>query len=591
MDPDSAEENDREGRGSRRKRREGDVLFGLARKEKIKRPGKKAVVQIRFHWKRVFAALGVLALAGWIACGTALYFYFKERRGYEEVSFFKMLVLPLRLDEHRREMGEFFIRRGTERIEAGEFRAGFHQLRIGLARAPADPEARILLARIFRDAYRDHRLAIKALEQGLKHAEENPSFYDHDYLHLLFFLLNESERDLRRIELAGELAEKVADPALKATLHLEAARAESELGRFADAAERLRGNGLLRSPDGFLLLARVLWRSGDRRMAILGLESGLERFPRNPRMATALLEYLAAAGRWEDLLGQARFRRAIQPDLAVAWTAVLPAFQNLGRESEVLPWARKALARFPDDQTALALLRFGVDHARPDVASLVVRESGPAVSEAAGVALLALAHLRAGEPSEALAVLAEAEGRDVELDAARLSGLRALAHRLRGNEQAAVPELQAFLENETLPASVYWSLADAFGQAGFTADADRILAAGIERFPRERKLLVRLLRREKTKAGGRDFVDYAARLVEGRVPPVPVLREIREAIVSDRYLFARGREEVVGGIDAILEQARSPFHGVAVSPASAGFPDTTNENEWEEFLRSPSANL
>ena len=548
----------------RREQKEGTFLFGLARKEKIKRPGKKPVVQIRFHWRRVFAVLGVLAVVGWLAGATALYFYFKDYRDYEEVSFGRMLVLPFRMDEHRREMGEFFIRRGIREMESEDFRSGFHHLRIGLARAPANATARILVARIFYEGYRDNRLAIEALVKGLPHADRDPEILGRDYIFLLFALLEEEEADERRIELAAELSPRISDPGLRAFLTLQAAEAEMEIGRFAAAAERIEQSRMRGSPEGIVLLADLLRRSGKPRRALAILDGGVEKFPADSRLSSHFLQRLIAEERWEQLLGHVELRRILDPSLPAPWLARLPALQNLGRADEVSQAVAEILERFPEEAVRRPLLRFAAECRRSDVAEMVFARGTK--GEPSNTVLAALAFLRDDRPGEALSVLdslpEEARG------GGRLKGLRALAHAMLGEEEGALTNLQQFLEEKHREPQIYVSVADELAEIGFEPEARRVLTEAARHYPTDRAVLLALFRLGEAPGGSRDFIRHASALAFGRVPPVEDLEEVRDEIVSDRYLLNPDRDRVVERIESVLDEARGRRTGVPVSAGS-----------------------
>ncbi|MBC2601484.1 tetratricopeptide repeat protein [Puniceicoccus vermicola] len=581
---------DRERGGGRfsLKAREGDFLFGLAWREKIKQPGKKPLVQIHFYWKRIFVFLCVLGIVAWFVGGAALYFYFKERRGYEEISYWKTLVLPFRLDQHRKDMGEFFIERGMEEIQSGEFRRGFHHLRNGLARSPTNAEARLLLARIFHSpGFGDSSLAIQALTEGLKYSKEDPSVFGSEYLGTLFYLLSEEELDERRIELADELMDQVDDPQVKALLNLQASHAEAEVGEFQAALERLTNTRLIASPQGYMLLANSLWRTGNLRRAVLTYERGMENFPQDRRLADGFFSLLEEEEMWEELLSAASYRQLIQPDYIKAWTSRLSALEGLGRSEEVIPAVSVIWNRFPMSETGFELLRFAVENKRKDVAELTMaglKEQG--IFEQPHMALMGLALLRGGDPQGTLDFLDEMAEEGTPMETTRAAGLRAMAHRMMGNEEAALTQFQQFLDGENLPPSAYATLSDFYAEEGFEDSAYRILLSGAERYPTSREILQRLiLEHEKDFVTGRDFIEHAQALVQGRVPSADVLTELRAELVSDRYLFFPEQEELVTRIDDIIAQGNALRAGPAVTTSVGGSLNLSNPSLSREFMK------
>lgn len=546
----------------------GDFLFGLARKEKIKRPGKKPLVQVRFYWKRVFALLAVMGFLAWMSAATALYFFFKERRDFEDVSWFKMLVLPLRLDDHRREMGEFFIERGMREIEQGEFRSGFHHLRVGLARAPAHPEARIMLSELFRSGVRDRRRAIEVMEGGLRHADAVPSFLQKRYVGRLFSLLAEDRNDAATVRLADQLGPKIKDLQLLAAIQLQAAWSEVQTGFSSDALERMRAHRLIATEQGFVLLERIFRGIGEDRLALLALERGVEQYPRSQLLAGRLFQTLAEQERWDELESHVNFRRIVQPDFLTARTWSLVVLERTGQEEKVLPAARAILERFPAAEAGPALLLFAAEYGRPDVAELVTPEDLVDLPEDGRLRLHALACLRGGQPREAFELLGGTDEADA-VGARRLQGLRSLAFLLLGEEEAAGTALQDFLQVPGTTAREFLVLGEALADLGYAEQAGRVLREGVARHPDHVELLELLMEDRASWPEGADLVELAGRMAEGRIPGLPVLEAIAGELASDRYLFAPERDSVFGKIDGILSRPRGFIDSVAVSASAA----------------------
>ncbi len=542
-------------------RERGRILFGLARIEKIRRPGGKSRLRLRLHWKRVFTVLAILAFVGWIAGGTALYFYFKEKKGFEDVSFFKTLVLPLRMDAHSREMGEYFIKKGKEEILDGDLRSGFHKLRAGVSRAPSVPAARVLVARVYDEVAGNRWLALKVVEDGFRYADQNPDFYGPDYVAYFFSLLRKEGKDAEIVEWADRLTGHVDDPEFVTSLQMEAARIEADMGYFDDALERLRENGLMRTPAGWILTGDVLRMAGEEELSLLALERGMETYPSSPAMVDAFFDGLAEAGRWEDLLSQGNLRRRLRPDLAPAWTAVLVAMQNLGREDEVQPIAVEILERFRVETVGGELLRIATEYGRPDVAHEVLEKAGGGDGLASRLVFLALAYLEAGSPVDALAVLDDA-GEEFK---GRTDGIRSLALLMLNDKEAALGAMQKFLAADDISESPFQVLGDAMLRHGYHDQARTVLEEGLRRYPKSRMILRKLVELDMETGNRNRLMAHAGQLIRNRLPPLPFLEEILEEISSDSYLFAPGQAEVFDGITAILERPKPFLDSVAVS--------------------------
>ena len=577
------------GSGSFRKdRREGVILFGLARKEKVKREGKKPEVRLRFHWKRLGITLAVLGIVGWLSCGAALFFYFKTQRGYGEVSYFKMLILPLRLDQHRREMGDYFINRGIKEINEGEFRRGFHHLRSGLARSPANAEARLMLATIFNSpGFGERRLAIEALAEGFRYADKDPQVFSAQYIGFLFLLLSLDQQDQRAIELADELSSKVSDRETRAFLQIQAVGAERKMGMFTAAYERLQRNQLQRSSQGLLLMARIFWQAGEPEWARYALERGVETFPRDRLLRRQLYEFLIQEEEWEKLLSHTSLRLLSRPDEDRSASARLYAYSGLGMENRILPSVRDLLSSSKNPAIAGWILQFAVKNKREDVAMEVFQHLQDADRVEVGhIASVSLVLARSENPQQSLVFIGEIrEEKDLDLETMPISAIEALAHQRLGRESVALTKLQEALNVENVPVDSYLLIAKSFEDAGFEDFSRRVLARGLEEYPKERDLLTEMvsLTIEEQELG---FTDYIETLLSGRVPDRDFLEEIRVELSSDQFLFLPNQGAIVQRIDEIIDESERLSSSMAIATSGTGNLELLEADAKREFFQS-----
>jgi hypothetical protein len=104
---------------------------------------------IRLFWGRIAVWLVLLFCLGWLSLASGLFAFIKYRRGFTDVQFSHIVLLPWKLDAYRRSKGEFLIKDGLAKAEAQEWRAAFALLRQGLLAVPEHREARLLVARIY----------------------------------------------------------------------------------------------------------------------------------------------------------------------------------------------------------------------------------------------------------------------------------------------------------------------------------------------------------------------------------------------------------------------------------------------------------
>lgn len=135
--------------------------------------------------------------------GTAVVLHRIESRTPHNRVGYLDLTLPWRWKNLERLRGEALIATGREALAAGRFQEGLGLLRAGLARHPADADARLLLARLHLRMRLTPR-AIAVLLQGLDHG-----YPGRESLETLFTLLRDSDR-----------ADKLADACLQTRQNL-----------------------------------------------------------------------------------------------------------------------------------------------------------------------------------------------------------------------------------------------------------------------------------------------------------------------------------------------------------------------------------
>ena len=89
----------------------------------------KFIVSLR--WMRLIGVFLALFVAAWITTAGVLYFWFKYKKDFEVVSFKEIVALPFRLDEHRKQMGDYHVEKGIEQLNEGESGDALTFLRLG----------------------------------------------------------------------------------------------------------------------------------------------------------------------------------------------------------------------------------------------------------------------------------------------------------------------------------------------------------------------------------------------------------------------------------------------------------------------------
>lgn len=123
------------------------------------------------YWKRLFAALAIIAVAGYLAGVTALHFWW-NREIETRVSWGDIALAPLRWERFREQRGDRMIALGQAKLENGRFAEAAFELQAGLARSPGNLEGRLLLVRLWTMMSRDR--ALKVIEEGLASSPHEP---------------------------------------------------------------------------------------------------------------------------------------------------------------------------------------------------------------------------------------------------------------------------------------------------------------------------------------------------------------------------------------------------------------------------------
>lgn len=492
---------------------------------------------VRVFWGRVAVWSILMVVIGWLSLAGGIYAFVKYRRGFTEVRFAHILALPLGGEEYRRAKGEFLIRQGLAKAEAQEWRAAFSSLRAGLVNVPEHREGRLLVARIYLMAGRSDA-ASQVLLTGLdSHGDEL------DYLRTVLGFFFGLQADNTVIEFTTALGERLqpGTPVFRMA-HTARAYALFNRGRHAEALNVLRDNGLLDSPEGRFVAARVDWARGEREVALERLRELSRHVPEDSEIHRTLVHYLGEEGLWNEVRRVSVLRQLTFPDQPEAYLDEINACRRQGDE----PARRRAeegyLAHFADN--AAALLRLAEQSAAHGDASLVGRlvercgELGQRQLEIGLVWVAALLESGDYAGADALAVrLGESAADWSAVNLTVLNGLRAVA--LYGLRQplAAEPLARRLSEAKGLPAAVLTLLAGRLERVGQPDEARRVLRHAVEVDSLYQPALANLLRLMLEAGQIEDTPPLLARLLDMRSPPEPLLESFWDAVRSDRYLF------------------------------------------------------
>lgn len=514
-------------------------------------------VRLKILWSRILLALVFLFVAAWLAGAGALYFFFKYKHGFEEVSYAKMIVLPFRLEEHRQEMGDYHIQQGLEALENQEFRSALHLLRIGVARSKANAQGRIVLAQIFQSGLQRPDLAAEILEAGLDHADENDEFLQRGYLEPLFRLLLLHQFDDKIVTLSEEILPELPPNSEEAALIAFATiQANVYRGNYQEAERLLDQYGLTQSPQGQILLAQIRWNRGLRDRAIAILHRALSQYPNRDDVFSILMRFYREQEEW-DLIRRYSVLRSIRfPEKVGPRIDLLYALQSTGGQDEVLQGVEEITARFPPRETALPLAQFAAETGRTDIARIAYDQ---ALEENLDIApftlLLQESLLRGGEYQASLDFsdqLREEKPDWLERLQALENGLRALALYGLGRDLDSQIFVREFLKSDRIRPQTHIAVARLFEELDAREVANGILRQSYDRNPADQPVLSALVQNNIDLGNDRAFVGNLRDLLRMRVPDQEVLLASYEELGSDRHLFLADRETLLARIEELI---------------------------------------
>lgn len=511
---------------------------------------------IRVFWGRMAGWLVVLACVGWLLLATAFYGFVKYRRGFTDVSFQHMLLLPWKLNDYRRAKGEFLIKEGLGLAEKQEWRPAFDVLRTGLAAVPDHLEARVLVARIYLMAGRPDMVRTLLIEGLAYHANQL------DYLREVLSYFISIQADETVIAVTTDLRTRLAaDSEAGRLVSTALAFSYFYTDRSVEAEEVLRETRLLGAAKGQLLLARIEWERGRRDEARMKLRELNAQVPQDNEIYRTLLDYLREEMRWAEVRRVSLLQQFAMPERAEPYIDFIVACADEGDRVALEKAEKVFFEKFSEDVPAL--LKLGEEMGRRGwvqvVEKVVMRCRALRRERAEAEILLLLVHLSRGDYAE---VLSEAARLSVEAakwpERQRLvmGGLKAAALYGRGEELEAEPWVKRLCETRLLPATLFTALAEQLEKAGQGGAARRVLLHAVEVDPLHQPALVMLLRSALAAQELGDTVPLIERLLTMRKPPADLLAGLARGLGSDRYLLLPGRVKVQAEIRARLGGGR-----------------------------------
>ncbi|MGC9450807.1 MAG: tetratricopeptide repeat protein [Oceanipulchritudo sp.] len=524
--------------------------LGFATREMT--PGKS--VRIHIRWGRVLVLLLVMGILGWAVKSWGLYYFFREVRDFEDVSFVDMIFFPMNRAAVRVEQGKYQIEQGKAALEREDYRRAFSLLREGVARSPSSLEGRMLLAQIY--AGWRPELAADILVQGIEYGKT-----DTEYAKLTFTLLLSQKEDDKILSLTEEMLQEDLPEDIRQILRVSRLQAAMFHGKFGIARELFEETDLKQTMDGVILGTQLYSRTGRTETATEILKSVLLGIP--VEQADPVYRQLIQSFKSREMYDEAReaalelvIRNPMDWQPRILLIDVLSASGRLDRRDREI----EAMIREHrnDEQAMIALGRICAEYGNVEGASRlyeIALENGYALSLFS--LTLAEAFVQNGDYAEAIDLCNELIQEDPSwlLNAeGSFNAIRSLAYFGYGDTELGNLYLKNFLDSRRTNVSQLFQAARRFRDRDLGEQALLLLEEAYRRDPKNEQVLATLIDVEMEQGAFFSLNSHLQALFDMRRPDYDLLENIRNRLQSDRFLFTRNRTALLDNLGAILSE-------------------------------------
>lgn len=532
--------------------RERSILFGFAIQKK--QPNGETVISLR--WLLILSTFLALFIVAWISTAGALYFWFKHKKNFDTVSFTKMVALPFRMDDHRKELGNYHVSKGLEYFAEGNYRDALRFLRLGITRAPSNFEGRALLAQFYEQLLKRPDVAAGLLSQGLEiGGAENEDYLKETLQLLLRHQLDQEVQDIADKYLPSEV--EINDR--NRILAFAAAQANFLRGNYDAADDYISSYELTASVEGVLLSSQISWNRGHKKTAIRKLEVVLNKFEQNERILMQLSRYSREIGDLDEARKYAVMRNLSNPLSAAPRIELLYIYNKSGdTEREALEISR-ILKQFSDSNLALqAIANFAAETGNIGLARRTYEEALENEFPIDVFALLLIeSHLFKKDFEGALSFSEELDKERPEWLTKRrhiFNSLRAVACFGLNRPDFGDIYLNEFLNGENITPDLYFAVASRFINIGKNAEARKVLMHSHELTPKNQKVLAELIKVELTLGFTENLNTLLKQFLLMRRPQPEILLEAYQKLGSDHFIFTPDRENLLIELNNILRE-------------------------------------
>lgn len=505
-------------------------------------------------WPRIAGLALIFCSVAWAGFATTAWAYLHFGRNILTVGYLDTLS-PHRWSQIRLKIGENYLEEAKLAVQNRDLPRALHLYRAGLARSPANTEARLALAQIY-VASRHPELAKSLLIDRLANFSSHRAYLDAALRFLLDFQYDQ--------DLAATCDLLLAQPLDRPTQALAALYASTVAhlrGSYDLAESILHTHGIDRTPEGTLLLARIDWERGYPDLALLRLSDLVRTGSATDHAYVLIGQIHRTRGQTREFELNATLRLAHSPLSFQPRLDFLRIHHDRGHPDDLAREIDSYLFHFAGDQAALlSLADFAANTGRPDLAKRVEQHFAARGWPADAPKLLtAEAHLIAGDYPRSLELLAGAarEAGANQRFGPILDSLQAVALFGLNRVDEARLHLGHLLTRPTLRAENLQAVATRLLALDQAPHARHLLTRAVELDPLNQSALTELVRLE---AGNRTFdtlPTHVRRLMQMRRPSREALALAARAWGSDLNLFHPEQAALLAELHQALDRGPS----------------------------------
>lgn len=559
-------------------KKEYSVLFGFAKSYKTE----SGAWKMKFNFFRIFAFLVSTTFVMWLMLATAIFFFFKYKRNYEEMTFGKALTFPFERQAFTVAMGDYNINLAISLFEKAstdpkfDFKTAYQNLRDGVTRSPKNIKGKLYFTRLqWRMGNKDEAIAI--LEKSLPIGYNNLD-YIRDYTKMLIMKLD----DEKLIKTATTILE--ANPSsqeVKVYLAMTLATVYAMHGHYDKSKHYLATYGLDKTTAGILRLSKNEWEQGNREEAISIISRNIDSMRDLDPVYALLSNYYIMMNDYDMVRKYASLRIIEKPLNVAPKIDYIRAMTKNGEEEKAKIELDKLFELNKDSEPDTLM----VAHYATETANLELMRKiyDNAIKKDFNVSqfcmMLLETFISRGSYTDAInfseAIINESPKWLQKNDDVFVC-LRAAAYYAAGNTNMANVLIDEVMKRKTINPRNTVATARRFAMLGEPKIAQKLYLTAVEKDPRHQYALVRLIQFEIDSGNSTDLNKYIKRLIGLRRPPRDMILKARDALMSDRFIFTAELDSVVAQIDAIFELEKASSDRI--------FSDLPSDYESEQVL-------